>query len=208
MLFNRTTSKVDELVNQFKKEKVRARAVHDLDQILKESQVIVSCVDTGLISDELVAKIGESQFPSFILDLSVPSSVSIKNFENILVYCVDDLQIIAEENSHLRRKELSRAHQILFDEAEKIWKSFSSQSVDQTFQRLSAKIDDIRDRELETLRKKLSHLSEEDWAEVVKATRRVGQKIMQDPVMVLKSQAEIQGEGETWLHFFRNMFKI
>lgn len=208
LLFNRTTSKLDELVNQFKREKVPAKAVHDLDQILKESQVIVSCVDTCLISDELVSKIGEDRFPSFILDLSVPSSVRIKKFENILVYSVDDLQRIAEENSYLRRKELNRAHQILFDEAEKIWSSFSSQSVDQTFQRLSAKIDDIRDRELEALRKKLSHLSEEDWAEVVKATRRVGQKIMQDPVMVLKSQAKIQGEGETWLHFFRNVFKI
>ncbi len=208
LLFNRTYEKVEELVSQFKKEEVKARGVRDLDQLLKESHVLVSCIDTCLISDENVSRVGENQFPAFVLDLSVPPSVNIQNSSQVLIYTVDDLQKIADENTTLRQKEQARAHKILFDEAEKLWRGLSSQNLDQTFQRLSEKMDDIRINELEILRKRLAHLPEEDWNEIVKTTKRLSQKLMQDPVMVLKSQAENRNESDTWLHFFRNMFKI
>lgn len=207
LLHNRTRGVAEEFAKKLKIECVPAEVV-DLEDLLEQSHIIVSAVSTLILGEPELQMLEGKNFPPFILDLSVPPSVANRKSEKLFIYRVDDLQRIANENSKLRQQELERASVIVFEEAEKCWRSFESVSLGQTFERLSEKVSLIRDKEIQALRRRLPHLSEKDWFEIEKMSERLSEKIVQDPVIELRLRLEADAQKETWLHFFRNMFRI
>lgn len=208
LLYNRTQEVASSYAEKLGHREVDVVVQDSVEPILKEADVVVSAVSAPLLGEKQLAQMAEQGRRILILDLGVPPSVSDSYAADIYLYRVDDLEEIARENSRLRLQELERAEILIEKEVEQCWKSLETLSLSETFERLSAKVKDLQEKELEALKNRLSNISEEDWREIEKMSRRLSSKILQDPIVELKSRLENTEEKETWLHFFRNIFRI
>lgn len=207
-LFNRNRKLAEEFDEKMKAEGIASEVLDSVSAILEKSDVIVSAVNVEIIERSHLESLKEEMGSKFILDLSVPRSVAPYEADHLYIYEVDDLKKIAEENTQLRQQELERADQIVFEEVNKSWRQIEAISVAETFESLKAKVEDLQSKELKLLRQRLPDLSQKDWQEIEKMTSRLGSKILQDPIVELKSRMEQAEERETWLQFFRNIFRI
>jgi glutamyl-tRNA reductase len=207
-LYNRTRSVAEEIHLELQRENVSSEVVDSPEKIFREASVIVSAVDAVLIKAEDLKNLDRRGLPLFILDLSVPPSVESAEGTDLYVYGIDDLQKIASENTSLREQEVSKAEKILLPEAEQCLQSLHMSSVSEAFTRLSKKIEGLTESELRYLKTKLSHIPEEDWKEIEKMAFRLTSKLVQDPMMELRSQIQLTGENESLVQFFRNIFRI
>lgn len=208
LLFNRTEEKAKHLARSLCAEGIKARASLDPKEILQTCEVIISTTPVSIFSEqELKENLGKRS-SAFILDLAVPPSLPERVSDWAYLYRVDDLKKISEENNRLREQELLRAEQIIHSELKKNRSQIEALDLQETFQRLSEKVDEIRVSELTSLKIKLGDLSPEQWDEVEKTTRRLAQKILQDPMRELRTRLERDAEKESLIQFFRNLFKI
>jgi glutamyl-tRNA reductase len=81
-------------------------------------------------------------------------------------------------------------------------------SVKETLHELSQKTSQITDDELKKLKARLPHLKDSDWKEIETMAKRLGAKVLQDPMVELKSRAKEDSETESVLAFFRSLFRI
>lgn len=208
LLYNRTLSTALEIEGELQKEGVNAKVVQSYKAILKEASVIVSAVDTQLISERDLQSLDRRGNPLFVLDLAVPPSVEKVGLADVFMYGVDDLQKIAAENSQLREQEVVKAERMIQEEASHCWAGIQISSVNETFNRLAQKMESLTADELVELKKRLPHLKDGDWAEIEKMAIRLTSKWIQDPMTELKSQLQTAGESESLVQFFRNIFRI
>lgn len=207
LLFNRTEERTRSLESQFETEGVHARA-SSIDEILESASVIVNSIPEKLLSVKQLEALGQRENRVLILDLAVPPVIPKSLLESAFLYFVDDLEKIANENQELRLQELELADEIVEEEVTKVWSLLESSSLTQTFKRLDKKLVHIRDQELEALKKRLSHLDSGDWREIEQMAQRLSSKILQDPIVELKTRAQDSKEKDTWLQYFRNIFKV
>ncbi|TVQ78609.1 MAG: glutamyl-tRNA reductase [Bradymonadales bacterium] len=208
LLYNRTQETAENLKLQLQSQGVEVEVVRDLDQLLSESDVLVSgMAATALKVEDWQLKLRNSSL-QFILDLAVPPQIPPQLSERAFIYFVDDLKRISEENNKLRHQELIKAESIIEDELKRAWSQFEPLDVQQTLHLLSSKVDETRRIELEALRQRLGAVTEEDWKEIEKMSERLSSKILQDPMRELRSRLEGGVEKEGLIQAFRNFFGI
>jgi len=208
-LFNRTRSKAEEFSSRLRKEEVHCELVDSVEALFQSSEIVVSAVSTQLVDEtQLRSWVETRKTPVFVLDLSVPPSIPSIQSENFFFFSVDDLKKISEENSQLRRQETEKAERIILGELEKSWQSLENRSVDEVFRLLGQKVEVLRKQELEALRLRLSADSAKDWVEIDRMSKRLADKILQDPILEMKWRTKEAESDETWLEFFKNLFKI
>jgi glutamyl-tRNA reductase len=204
-IYNRSPSRALSLVDSLLREQVRASVVEDWPDLVQKSDVLVVAVDGLRIGrEDLLSRLGDRE-SCFVLDLSAPPVVERFSDSRVLIYGIDELKRIAEENVEIRQRELERALDFVRGEVERVVADANQERLQETFQELSLKVEGLRKRELNALRTRLPSLSESEWKEIEGMSRRLADKIVQDPISELRRQGE---EEETWLHFFRKLFKI
>lgn len=208
ILFNRTESIAKDLVSRFSKEGVSSRHVTDWKQAVLEADVIVSAVSVLLVKRQDLDKLCKSKSRLFVLDLGVPASVEEVELNHLFLFRVDDLKKTAEENAKLRSQEIEKADSLVAQEAESLWKGLGALSIDQALRHLAKKMDDLRQEELKSLKSRLPELSIDDWVEIEKMSSRLMSKVVQDPMVELKSLVESTDEKESVIEFFRSLFRI
>ena len=204
-VYNRSPERAQTLVDSLLREGVRALVLKEWTELITQADVLVVAVDGLRIQrEDLLSRLGNRE-SLFVLDLSAPPVVERFSDSRVLIYGIDELKRIAEENVDIRQRELERALEFVRQEVERVAADANQEQLRQTFQELSLKVEGLRKRELDALKAKLPSLSESDWREIELMSRRLADKIVQDPMSELRKQGE---EEETWLHFFRKLFKI
>ncbi|MND04180.1 glutamyl-tRNA reductase [compost metagenome] len=66
----------------------------------------------------------------------------------------------------------------------------------------------LTEDELKALRARLPRLSEAEWKEIEKMAYRLREKFMQDPTIELRNQLQASDTPESFLEFFRNIFRV
>ncbi len=120
---NRTYEKAKELA-----EKINAKAIK-FDQLNKElidADIVVSATASPhlILKKNVVEEIMKFREKKlFIFDLALPRDVDpeIRNLKNVILYDLDDINLVVEENYKRRLKEAEKAEKIVKEEAEKIW---------------------------------------------------------------------------------------
>lgn len=207
-LYNRTKSKSENFATEISGDFPKIEICNSYEEVLQKSDVIVSAVSASIYDADKFEELVQRGEYVFILDLAVPSCVPQIKGEKIFQYFVDDLKTIAEENSQLREQELEKCNSIILEEATKLWRRFETTTAGQTFERLQQKISEIRELELQDLRSRLKTIDASDWSKIEKMSERLSSKILHDPILELRSRIEKAEDKETWLEFFRNIFKI
>jgi glutamyl-tRNA reductase len=80
--------------------------------------------------------------------------------------------------------------------------------VGELFGQVHARAEDFTSQEIHKLKAKLPHLTASDWDEIHKMATRLSSKVLQDPMVGLRSSLQESEEKETLVQFFRSIFRI
>lgn len=145
--------------------------------------------------------------PLCILDLAVPRDVepAVGQIENVFLYDIDDLQMVAAQATARRRDEIPAAERIVEEETDLFWAWYGGLGVVPAIKEFRARVDALRVAELERVLKQLEHLSAEDRARIEQFSEVLLNKFLHRPTVALREAAEA-GRGYGLLEALRRLF--
>lgn len=150
---------------------------------------------------------------SFLIDIAVPRDVeaSVSELEHVYLYNLDDLQQVVQATQAQRRDTIDAAKRIVAEQVEEFAIWHRAREMGPVIDRLYKRYHRIAQEELARTRGKLSEqLSEQDEAHLEDLIRRVVNKMLHNPVQVLR-QGEKAGAHTPpggYLHAFQKLFHV
>jgi glutamyl-tRNA reductase len=208
---NRTREKAEALVAKFGGETVDYANM--LDAIRTVDIVVTSVTSpTYVVRPEDVHKVMKqrSNSPLFVIDIGVPRNVdpAARKIENVFLYDIDTLNAMVDKNLDRRRTEIPKVTRIVREELIEFFRWYNALQVGPTIQDLRETLETIRQQEVA---KNINRFKEEDRELVELVTKRIVNKILHEPMTVLKQGA---GEGDnhretmTRMQTIRELFGI
>lgn len=193
ILINRTKDKAEKVAGKFN------LIVKDYDVLpleIPKSDVLV--VATGAQVPTIDEDILRLNKPLLILDLSMPKNVhdNVKNIPNVTVVHLDDLSKITDDTLEKRKLHIPQAEIIIEEIMEEFSTWLNGRKFAPTIHALKAKLNSIKDGELNFQRKKLSNFDEEQ-AELI--SKRIIQKITNHFANHLKDNDTMVDESIEWI---------
>ncbi|HET8606567.1 MAG TPA: glutamyl-tRNA reductase [Gaiellaceae bacterium] len=188
----------------------RAVALADAAAELAAVDVVVSSTAAPgfvLRADDVRAALASRRGrPLLIVDIAVPRDVepSVNELDGCYLYDIDDLEAVVAETLAGRRAEAARAEEIVADEAERfrVWQA--SLDVVPAIASLRARAEEIRERELDRVR---GRLSEQERSAVESVTARIVDKLLHLPTVRMK-QAAAAADGAAYAEAVRHLFDL
>lgn len=185
-----------------------------LDEWLAEADVIVSTTgaDRPIVDVARFAKVRKASGskPVFILDLGAPRDFDPAinmAFDNVFLYCIDDLEATCEQNRRARVKEIDRANLIIEEETNRFLHDVYHRATGPVIKRLREEWHDIRQQEVSRLFAKLSNLNDKDRQEIEKSIERIVNKLLHPPLEALRDEAQ-QGTPHGLIDAMRRLFGL
>ena len=192
-LINRTKEKAEKLA---KKLDVIVKDYADLQLELQKADVVV--VATGAQNPTVDKAILNLKKPLLILDLSIPKNVNenVKDIEGVTLVHMDELSQITDETLENRKKHIPAAEAIIEEIKDEFMAWMKQRKFAPTIHALKAKLNTIKEGELNFQRKKLANFDEEQ-AELI--TARIIQKITNHFANHLKDDETMVDESIEWI---------
>ncbi|MEW5960076.1 MAG: glutamyl-tRNA reductase [Chloroflexota bacterium] len=146
--------------------------------------------------------------PLFIIDIAVPRDVdpNVTEIPNVYLHDIDSLQGRAADNVRERMAEIPRVEAIVEAEATRFLDWFVSLGVVPTITDMRQVVEELRQRELDHLFKRLN-LDEQQQQLVEKMSHRLVNKILHEPTTRLKKEAAA-GNGVAYTAALRHLFAL
>ena len=192
-LINRTKEKAEKLA---KKLDVIVKDYADLQLELQKADVVV--VATGAQNPTVDKAILNLKKPLLILDLSIPKNVNenVRDIEGVTLVHMDELSQITDETLENRKKHIPAAEAIIEEIKDEFMAWTKQRKFAPTIHALKAKLNTIKEGELNFQRKKLAKFDEEQ-AELI--TARIIQKITNHFANHLKDDETMVDESIEWI---------
>ena len=147
--------------------------------------------------------------PMFFIDIAVPRDVdpSMNDVDGVFVYDIDDLQQVVASHLSDRKKEASKAEDIVKFEVERFAQRMQTLDVVPTILSLQEYLENIRQAEIDRYRSRLGQVSSEQEAAIDAMTRAMINKIMHTPIVALKTAAK-DPESTTVMDVIRKLFNL
>lgn len=192
-LINRTKEKAEKLARKLD---VIVKDYADLQLELQKADVVV--VATGAQNPTVDKAILNLKKPLLILDLSIPKNVNenVKDIEGVTLVHMDELSQITDETLENRKKHIPAAEAIIDEIKDEFMAWTKQRKFAPTIHALKAKLNSIKEGELNFQRKKISNFDEEQ-AELI--TARIIQKITNHFANHLKDDETMVDESIEWI---------
>ena len=192
-LINRTKDKAEKIA---KKLNVIVKDYSDLQLELQKADVVV--VATGAQNPTIDKAILNLKKPLLILDLSIPKNVheNVKDLEQVSLVHMDQLAEMTDETLENRKKHIPAAEAIIEEIKEEFIAWTKQRKFAPTIHALKAKLNAIKEGELNVKRKKIANFDEEQ-AELISA--RIIQKITNHFANHLKDDETMVDESIEWI---------
>jgi glutamyl-tRNA reductase len=177
---------------------------------LHEVDVVVSSTGApGVVlgRDEIAAAVaGRKGRPLLLVDIAVPRDVDPRAnaLDGCFLYDIDDLEAVVAETLAGRRAEAARAEAIVAAEADEFRDWRASLTVVPAIASLRARVEEIRARELERVR---GRLTEKERSTVETVTARLVDKLLHLPTVRMK-QAAAAADGAVYAEAVRHLFDL
>ncbi len=207
---NRTYSRAAELATRFGG---TPKEFDRLPELLGEVDVAISA--TGAPSFVLTAEMvrqalrGRAGRPLILIDIAVPRDVDplVRQFEQVLLHDIDDLQAVCTANLEERRKEVGRAQGIIDAELNLFETWWGSLQVVPTIKALRDRAEAIRQIELQKALPRLGELTDRQRSVVEALTVGIVNKMLHQPTVRLKAQGG-NGAGTNYVQILRELFAL
>ena len=192
-LINRTKEKAERLARKLD---VIVKDYSDLQLELQKADVVV--VATGAQNPTVDKAILNLKKPLLILDLSIPKNVNenVKEIEGVTLIHMDQLSQMTDETLENRKKHIPAAEAIIDEIKDEFIAWTKQRKFAPTIHALKAKLNTIKEGELNFQRKKLANFDEEQ-AELI--TARIIQKITNHFANHLKDDETMVDESIEWI---------
>ena len=192
-LINRTKDKAEKIA---KKLNVIVKEYSDLQLEIQKADVLV--VATGALNPTVDKAILNLKKPLLILDLSIPKNVNenVKDIKGVTLVHMDELSQMTDETLENRKKHIPAAETIIETIKDEFIAWTKQRKFAPTIHALKAKLNTIKEGELNFQRKKLANFDEEQ-AELI--TARIIQKITNHFANHLKDDETMVDESIEWI---------
>ena len=192
-LINRTKDKAERIANKLN---VFVKDYADLQLEIQKADVLV--VATGALNPTVDKTILNLKKPLLILDLSIPKNVNanVMESENVTLIHMDQLAQMADETLENRKKHIPAAEAIIEEIKDEFIAWTKQRKFAPTIHALKAKLNTIKEGELNFQRKKIANFDEEQ-AELISA--RIIQKITNHFANHLKDDQTMVDESIEWI---------
>jgi glutamyl-tRNA reductase len=192
-LINRTKDKAEKIA---KKLNVIVKDYAELQLEIQKADVVV--VATGAQNPTIDKAILNLKKPLLILDLSVPKNVheNVTHIDGVSLVHMDQLAEITDETLEKRKKHIPAAEAIIEEIKDEFIAWTKQRKFAPTIHALKAKLNAIKEGELNVQRKKITNFDEEQ-AELISA--RIIQKITNHFANHLKEDETVVDESIEWI---------
>ena len=192
-LINRTKDKAEKIA---KKLNVIVKDYAELQLEIQKADVVV--VATGAQNPTIDKAIINLKKPLLILDLSVPKNVheNVTHIEGVSLVHMDQLAEMTDETLEKRKKHIPAAEAIIEEIKDEFIAWTKQRKFAPTIHALKAKLNAIKEGELNVQRKKITNFDEEQ-AELISA--RIIQKITNHFANHLKEDETVVDESIEWI---------
>ncbi|MEO3947001.1 glutamyl-tRNA reductase [Gorillibacterium sp. CAU 1737] len=210
IVMNRTMAKAAELAERFGGQ---ALPISRMAAELERADIVIS--STG--SHELVLTRGEVEAvlparggrPLFLIDIAVPRDLdpAIAELPGVQLFNIDHLESIVESNLEERKKTAVRIEEMIEEEMRAFAQWLKTLGVGPVIHALQRKSSHIHQDTMDSLMKKLPHLSEHDQTLIYRLTKSIVNQMLRDPITRVK---ELAGEenGHEAIEQFRKLFAL
>ena len=192
-LINRTKDKAEKIANKLN---VIVKDYADLQLEIQKADVLV--VATGALNPTVDKAILNLKKPLLILDLSIPKNVNenVNELDGVTLVHMDQLAQMTDETLENRKKHIPAAEAIIEEIKDEFLAWTKQRKFAPTIHALKAKLNSIKEGELNFQRKKISNFDEEQ-AELI--TARIIQKITNHFANHLKDDETMVDESIEWI---------
>jgi glutamyl-tRNA reductase len=147
--------------------------------------------------------------PLFVIDLGVPRNVerAVSRLGDVYLYDIDDLEAVVEENRRARGRELERARQLVAEAVARLERTSAGRTAAPTIRSLRAKLEEIRQAEVERTLARLRHHDDEVRAAIEAMSAALVNKILHGPIEQLKAAQAVPG-GARFRALVRELFGL
>ncbi|MDI6828805.1 MAG: glutamyl-tRNA reductase, partial [Armatimonadota bacterium] len=181
-------------------------AIIEADIIITSTGAPEPIISRNLVISAMHVRRGR---PIFFIDIAVPRDVeqTVGLLDNVFAYDIDDLQKVLEDGETARRAEISKVEALIDEQVSEFMRWFRTRDVVPIIAELREKYEEICDSEVKKLRRKLQHLSDEEWNAIVATARSIVRKVIHQPLTCIKQYAEFENSSEK-LDFVRELFGL
>ena len=199
-----------ELANRFGGSAV---AFEDFRQEMASADIVL--VSTGaahyLVSEDDVQHSVKQRMnrPMFLIDISVPRNIdpAVRHVDNAFLFDIDDLKMRVEQNRGKRLDEAEKAELMVVDEVGIVRHWLQSLEVTPTIVALRARIDEIKQAELNKTLGRLVNLSTPERELIEAMASSITNKLIHNTMVTLKAEVN-SSEGAAFVEAARRFFSL
>ncbi|GGI96367.1 glutamyl-tRNA reductase [Alicyclobacillus cellulosilyticus] len=149
------------------------------------------------------------QKPMVIIDIAVPRDVDPEaaRLRNVFLYDIDDLEGVVAANLAERARHAAAVERLIAEGMREFGAWLAEQAVVPLIAAVRARGAEVQAAVMDSLRRKLPHLSDRDWDVLDKHTMSIVNQLLHHPVHRLKALAHTE-DGVQQLAWFAQLFNI
>ncbi|HEX4123254.1 MAG TPA: hypothetical protein VHY37_00900, partial [Tepidisphaeraceae bacterium] len=148
--------------------------------------------------------------PIFLIDIAVPRDISsdVGQLDNVYLYNLDDLQQVVLGTHSQRQEAQATAKTIVAREVEEYLVWDRQRELGPAIHRLYRRYHELARQELERELTKLPNIRPEEKAHLEEFARRLVNKLLHDPVQVLRESRDAHVPAGPYVHALEKLFNL
>ncbi|MFD4816955.1 glutamyl-tRNA reductase [Peribacillus butanolivorans] len=205
-VINRTYQKAVDLAERFNG---KAKRLQELQCALVEADILITSTGSKnlLVTKEMMTFVNKLRKgrPIFMVDIAVPRDLDPKlaELENVFLYDIDDLEGIVQANIEERKKAAEKIELMIESEIVDFNQWINLLGVVPVISSLREKSLSIQKETMESIERKLPHLSERDKKVLNKHTKSIINQMLKDPILYAKELADEPNAKEQLNNFVK-----
>jgi glutamyl-tRNA reductase len=211
MVTNRSPAKAVELAGKFGGE---ALPFEQLNDHLVAADVVVTSTGAThpIITAAQVSALRKARRyrPMFLIDIALPRDVeaAVGDLENVYLYNIDDLQQVVAGTMGQRKDAVDAARAIVARQVEAFLAWHRAREMGPMIDRLSKRYHQVAAEELQRTLNKLPNINDSERAHLEELTRRLVNKLLHDPISMLRKSEGLHGTSAQYLHALEQLFRL
>ncbi|WHY55313.1 glutamyl-tRNA reductase [Peribacillus simplex] len=205
-VINRTFQKAVDLAGRFNG---TAKQLQELQCALVDTDILITSTGSKdlLVTKEMMSFVNKLRKgrPIFMVDIAVPRDLdpTLGELENVFLYDIDDLEGIVQANIEERKKAAEKIELMIEAEIVDFNQWINLLGVVPVISSLREKSLTIQKETMESIERKLPHLSERDKKVLNKHTKSIINQMLKDPILYAKELADEPNAKEQLNNFVK-----
>jgi glutamyl-tRNA reductase len=148
--------------------------------------------------------------PIFFIDIALPRDVEagVGEIENVYLYNLDDLQQVVAATHTQRGGSIEHARKIVDEQVDRYLSWTRVRELGPTIDKLYQRHHELAREEVERVVNKLPEISTVERQHLEELARRIVNKLLHDPVKMLRESDSPHALGQTYLHAMEKLFQL